>query len=91
MILDEPSFERCDISVIRYQLVQSQRRFIQVFKGFAFEVQGMQLLPPRLDQVEPAGIIRDETKLDFWPSRRQSELHLACARGMMARAHTIVR
>ena len=57
-------------------LVECGGQFIQVFEAPSFERQRTQLLPPRLDQVQPASILRDEQDLDFRPSR-QGEFDLS--------------
>jgi len=50
-------------------LVQSQGQFVQVLKTFPFKRQRTQLLPPWLNQVQPAGVLRDKQGLDirYWP------------------------
>ena len=46
------------------------------FKATAFESQGTQLLPPGFNQVQPAGIFRNELHLHFRP-RQQRDLYSA--------------
>lgn len=52
------------------KIVQGVRELIQVIEASSFQSQGAQLLPPRLDQVQPAGIFGDELDLHFGPSRQ---------------------
>lgn len=40
------------------------------FKAPSLQGQRLQLLPPGLNQIEPAGILRDELKLYLWPSQK---------------------
>ena len=47
---------------------QSQHQFIGGLKTLALEGQGAQLLPPGFDEIEPAGVGRDEEQLNFRPS-----------------------
>ncbi len=56
------------------RLIQCQGQFVQVFKPATFQGQGTELLPPRFNQIEPAGILGDKLQLDFRPSC-QSEFH----------------
>jgi len=57
-------------------LIESGCQFIQRFKASSFERQRTQLLPPRLNEIEPAGILGNELDLHFGPGC-QSQFHLS--------------
>lgn len=65
---------------MRIPVIQgSVQRFDQFIKGLkapALEGQGTQLFPPRLNQVQPTSIFRDELNLNLGPGG-QSQLSLA--------------
>ncbi len=50
-----------------HTIIQGLGEFIQGFKAAPFQCQGSQLLPPRLDQVQPASIFGNKLQLHFWP------------------------
>lgn len=60
--------------LVRIPVVQSgiQRlmQLIDGFKALAFECQRAQLLPPRLNQVQPGGVLGSELDLDFRPGEQ---------------------
>jgi len=45
--------------------LQGFAQFIQRFETPALERQGAYLLPPRLNQVQPAGVLRNELNLNL--------------------------
>lgn len=47
-------------------------KLTDIFKPSPFEGQGLQLLPPRFDQIEPTRIFRDKLNSDFRPSYQSS-------------------
>jgi len=55
--------------------IQRLGQFVQVLKTVSLQSQGAQLLPPRLDQVQPTSILGNELQLHFRPGG-QSQLDL---------------
>ena len=51
--------------------IQGLGQFVQGLESPALESQRAQLLPPGLDQVQPAGILRDELNLNFRPGSQR--------------------
>ena len=51
--------------------IQGLGQLVQGLESAALESQRAQLLPPRLDQVQPAGVLRDELNLNFRPSSQR--------------------
>ena len=60
---------------ILQSLVQRLGQFVKGFKPTSFESQRAELFPPRFDQVQPTGVLRDELNLNFWLGC-QDDLHL---------------
>ena len=62
---------------IVHSAVQSLCQFVQRLKAPALESQGAQLFEPRLNQVQPASVFRNELDLNLRPSGQSQSRLLA--------------